>query len=1019
MTTTTRPDGTGANNADVGDDPDDVGARGLAITLLLRRGAVYLPADGIAPVAENPAPVPGSHAPAPESPAAVPESHEGVALLEADLLERGFLLSAPLRQAFAARTAGALAAAGRALLTDIDGALGSDRDHTPLFRRFPDSTPRDTRGYFVNRVLTLLFQHPHQPCVLCGAVDTVHAVSPCAHLVCRNCFDGSDFSACPVCHRTLRTDDPFLRPSRPRLTFRRRQALPERVRVLSYGGGLAARTEAAGEELRGLLARTAALSPQETSDLAVLLGTRTRTELDWLPATLPGRETKARVLAWLLHAPETRAAVLPAVTARLDTATDILRLLAVLSGGEPLLAGMPRIAPVPRPVRRALLAALDALDPARAIADMRRYRRLWIRAAHALHPFEHAARHPRAALAVAALRGTELSDDRLGATLRTAAETTADVEVTTGPGTAAGNATTGGDATTGAMTGGDATGAAGTVSASGAAENTSRSVDPSGAKVTLNSWGRRVEIALADRDIPAATALLSQRPGELLRRLDHLLRLAGPDGGGLVVDALAAALPRVSPAVLLSTLGAVRSRRGPGDLLRVFFPKGGGARVYVSEDTRAPLPAGPAEDAVRALTAEVVRRAAALGPVGLAVVDAGLNGVIAPFTERTASRALVTLPRGSELPLPDTHSGADTDVSLDTHSGPDTDVSLDTDIGPGTDIGPDTDISGNGTAGTGKTLRLFLHWMESDTSGRTDLDLSLALFDARWEHIGTCDYTELRFAGTGAVHSGDLTSAPPPRGASEFIDLDLARLEEAGARYAVALCLSYNNVPFAELGDAFAGFMVRDEPPGHGEIFDPRTVEQRFDLTGTSRACVPLLLDIPGRTMRWLDVVQGVSGTHHAVRRYVDEIALLGRSLNDLFASGARVGLGELAVWQAAGRARTVVVRHTDGSASTYRRHEGEDAPAFAARIGTPDQGPVDDLDPDLDPSPDPGPDLDPDPGLDRGLDLTGAGLAFLVRGDIALTGGSQVYALHPAGLNAGAVHLLTATDVVNALAVP
>lgn len=913
MTTTTRPDGTST------DDAND-GTRGLALALLLRRGAVYLPAAAAVPAA----PVP------------VPECLAGVALLEADLLERGFLLSAPLRQAFAARTPEALAAAGHALLADIDEALGSDRDHTPLFRRFPESTPDNTGRYFVNRVLTLLFQHPHQPCVLCGTVGTVHAVSPCAHLVCRSCFDGSDFSACPVCHRILDADDPFLRPSsRPRLTFRRRRALPSRVRVLAYGGDFAARAEAAGEELRGLLARTAALSPQETDDLVLFLGTCDRTALDWLPADLPGRETKARVLAWLLRAPEHRAAALPAVTARLDTATDILRLLAVLSGGDAGLVSMPRIAPVPRPVRRALLAALDALDPVLAVADMRRHRRAWIRAAHALHPFEFAARYPRAALAVAALRGTGLSDDRLGAALRTAAEATAGVEVS---------------------------GAKGTEGTDGTKVT----------KVTVNAWGRRVEAALADRDIPAATALLAQRPGELLRRLDHLLRLAGPDGR-VVTDALAAALPRVSPALLLSALGAVRSRRRPGNPLRVFFPKGGNARVYVSEDTRAPLPAGPAEDAVRVLTAEVVRRAAARGPVGLAVVDAGLDGMIAPFTERTASRALVTLPRGSELPLPDT----------DTHGGPDT---------GGTGSGP----------AAGRILRLFLHWMESDTSGRTDLDLSLALFDERWEHIGTCDYTELRFAGTGAVHSGDLTSAPAPRGASEFIDLDLARLAEAGARYAVALVLSYNNVPFTELGEAFAGFMVRDEPPGHGKIFDPRTVEQRFDLTGTSRACVPLLLDVRARTMRWLDIVQSVSGTNHAVHRHVDKVALLGRSLNDLFASGARVGLGELAIWQAAARAGTVVVRHTDGSASTYRRREGEDAPAFAARIGGPDQDPVNvqaqDQDQDLDPA--------------------GAELAFLVRGDIALADGSQVYALHPAGLNADAVRLLTATDVVNALAV-
>ncbi|MFB7271565.1 MXAN_6230/SCO0854 family RING domain-containing protein [Streptomyces sp. NPDC056244] len=932
MTTTTRPDGTSTDDAN-----DDT--HGLALALLLRRGSVYLPAVAAVPVP-------------------VPESLAGVALLEADLLERGFLLSARLRQAFAARSPEALAAAGHALLADVDEALGSDRDHTPLFRRFPESTPGNTGRYFVNRMLTLLFQHPHQPCVLCGTVGTVHAVSPCAHLVCRSCFDGSDFSACPICHRILDADDPFLRPSsRPRLTFRRRQALPSRVRVLAYGGDFAARAEAAGEELRGLLARTAALSPGETDDLVLFLGTRDRTALDWLPSDLPGRETKARVLAWLLHAPEHRAAALPAVTARLDTATDILRLLAVLSGGDPGLVSMARIAPVPRPVRRALLTALDALDPVLDVADMRRHRRAWIRAAHALHPFEYADRHPRAALAVAALRGTGLSDDRLGAALRTAAEATAGVEVTTDI-----EVTAGAEVTTGTATAG--------------AADVPDGIDRSGGritrfgKVTVNAWGHRVETALAERDIPAATALLSQRPGELLRRLDHLLRLAGPDGR-VVVDALAAALPRVSPAVLLSALGAVRSRRRPGTPLRVFFPKGGNARVYVSEDTRPPLPAGPAEDAVRALTAEVVRRAAAQGPVGLAVVDSGLDGMIAPFTERTASRALVTLPRGSELPLPNT----------DTHGGPDTD---------GTGSGP----------AAGKILRLFLHWMESDTSGRTDLDLSLALFDERWEHIGTCDYTELRFAGTGAVHSGDLTSAPAPRGASEFIDLDLARLAEAGARYAVALVLSYNNVPFTELGEAFAGFMVRDEPPGHGEIFDPRTVEQRFDLTGTSRACVPLLLDVRARTMRWLDVVQSVSGTDHAVHRHVDKVALLGRSLNDLFASGARVGLGELAVWQAAARAGTVVVRHTDGSASTYRRREGEGILAFAARIGSPDQDPMDVH------------------GQDRGLDPAGAELAFLVRGDIALAGGSQVYALHPAGLDADAVRLLTATDVVNALAV-
>ncbi|WP_147991336.1 TerD family protein [Streptomyces sp. t39] len=344
------------------------------------------------------------------------------------------------------------------------------------------------------------------------------------------------------------------------------------------------------------------------------------------------------------------------------------------------------------------------------------------------------------------------------------------------------------------------------------------------------------------------------------------------------------------------------------------------------------------------LTAEVLRRAGRGAPVGVAVVDAALDGVIAPFTERTASRALVTLPRGSELALPD-----------------------------------------------GRSLRLFLTWTESEASGRTDLDLSVALFDAHWRHIGVCDYTHLRYARQAAVHSGDLQSAPPPLGATEFVDLDLDLLADTGARYAVAVVFSYNDVPFGELAEAFAGLMLRDGPGGAGPLFDPRSVEQRFDLTGTSRACVPLVVDVRHRTLHWLDVVKGVTGTHHAVWRHADALATLAHRLTELFASGARVRLGELAVWQAAARARTVVVRHRDGSRDVYARRDGEDVPGFAARIGTPD--------------------------ADGGEPAEAPGLVHLLRGDVQPADGAEAYALYPLALDAARVRLLAAPDLVTALA--
>jgi hypothetical protein len=52
-----------------------------------------------------------------------------------------------------------------------------------------------------------------------------------------------------------------------------------------------------------------------------------------------------------------------------------------------------------------------------------------------------------------------------------------------------------------------------------------------------------------------------------------------------------------------------------------------------------------------------------------------------------------------------------------------------------------------------------------------------------------------------------------------------------------------------------------------------------------------------------------------------------------MFASGARVTLGEVARWNAAARATTVLVRHPDQEQATYRRRPDESPAAFAGRF--------------------------------------------------------------------------------------
>ncbi|MFQ6195671.1 MXAN_6230/SCO0854 family RING domain-containing protein [Streptomyces sp. NPDC000405] len=780
------------------------------------------------------------HEPSPPAAVSDPAVAAGLTALEGELLDRGHTLTEPLRTALAGAGARALADTGRSLLHAIDAQLGADRTHMPLFRGFPRSVPKDTDALFVDRVFSLLLQRPEQPCVLCGTVGAVLPVSPCAHLVCRSCWDGADYTGCPLCHRRVDRTDPFLRLAESAEIGAGRSFPEGPLRLLVLG---TSRTADAAAELAGLLARATPLSPQERDDVKVLLAHAEPGGLGWLPDGVPVRETRALVFGTLLRdgGPATVTAVRERLPELLTTATDVLRLLWVWSGGEADLLSAPRLRGMPRGLRRELLAVLDGFAPPSLVEDLLRHPEAWKRAAELLHPFEGHARHPRAALAFAALRGTDVSGTGAlsEALLRTAAEHPEAVVVR-------------------------------------------------GARIVARTWAGRVEEALRHGDAAGAVALLARRPGELVRRLDQLLRVYGgeelaPELGA----ALERGLPSVGPGPLLGALGALRGRHLPSSR-RVFFPRGRVGRAQGVDDVRPPLPAPLVARVAGLLEAEVVRRLGAASRYGLAVLDPGLAALAAPFAERSSAASLVAVPRGSELRLPG-----------------------------------------------GGVLRLFLHWTEPEGT-RVDLDLSVAFFDEQWRAVGLCDYTRLRYGGDAAVHSGDLTSAPPPDGATEYVDLDLPALAEAGARYAVPVVFSYNDVPFDELPDAFAGFMTVSCAGERDATYDPRAVRQRFDLAGESRICAPMIVDLADGRALWTDVhLPGDSGVHD-LGRHGNAMGALARDLWNHFTGGARVTLWDVACWHAAARCdETIVVRRVDASGADEPAGNGQDA----GRAGTGEPG--------------------------------------------------------------------------------
>lgn len=824
--------------------------------------------------------------------------------LDIDLAERGCVLDVAARAAVSALPEPLRTAWAGWLLATIDADLGADRPHVPLFRRFPDTTPESTERMYIERVLAFMFQEPEQPCVLCDGDRSVGAVSPCGHLVCRSCFDGADYSACPICHRRIDTDDPFLRVTRP--DWRPAPATPLRMRRIV---GRSDKHADATELRDALVTRATALAQADREDLAVLVAaTASPGDLSWLPAELPMRETRAVAVAIALRSD--LAVALPQATAHWTTATDIARTLWALSGGDPGLVlpakqnaahGSERwrpaqearveaqtcvVAPLSRPLRRAVLAAFDALDLRNAVEDVLRHPTVWKRLGERLHPFENAGQHPHAAVCFAVLR-------------RSAHATTS----------AVGRA----------------------ILAADEAQSVEARVTGDLVRAHARTFASLVEARLAMKDAGGAARLLSTRPGEFLRRLDQLAGLTPPDGLDSLATAAGNAAESAAASVALSAYAALAARdkpppaaaipaaaaaavsrdlavtgradriarlrarfvsgrripeppaaahdrlpreqgRVPGTPRRVFFPRGNILRAW-SEVDRRPLLAAGSPDAIRAaITESLVMRAGRLPRFDVAIVDAALADYPAPTRGRIVAPASRTITRGARVPIP-----------------------------------------------AGDTLRLFLHWTEPNERTRVDLDLSVLFLDDCWQYVGHCDYTALRFRD-GAVHSGDLTSAPPPLGATEFLDLRFAELANAGVAYAVPIVFSYNDVPFEALTDAIAGFSM---PTAGGQVFDAGRVALRFDLVGAARVLVPMIVHLSDRTLRWADLNLSSAGYGHSVSRYAGVLGFAAEDMELAFGTNRRATFLDIAAIHAAARAERVWVRFPDGTTC-------ESAPSFS-----------------------------------------------------------------------------------------
>lgn len=313
----------------------------------------------------------------------------------------------------------------------------------------------------------------------------------------------------------------------------------------------------------------------------------------------------------------------------------------------------------------------------------------------------------------------------------------------------------------------------------------------------FETFNSKLEKHIQQHEVTESLEMLKTRPGELARKLDLLLRTSTNQTE--VLDAFAEAAPSVSSTVLWQ-LSAHFKERNQQQAIRVFFPKGNAGKAQAIENHLPKLNEEVRQRVMAICKDALMAKYKELPQLGKVYVGRELRDFTVPFALRSASKTLRTVGKGSRLALPNRN-----------------------------------------------TIRFFIWW--KDGVDRTDLDLSALALDEHSQFKLQITYYNLK--ELGGYHSGDITSAPD--GASEFIDLEVDKMLEAGVRYIVMTVNSYTQQPFYDLPECFAGFMVRQHPQS-GEIYEPRTVENKVDLTANTRVCLPFIIDLKERAAIWTDL---------------------------------------------------------------------------------------------------------------------------------------------------------------------
>ena len=354
----------------------------------------------------------------------------------------------------------------------------------------------------------------------------------------------------------------------------------------------------------------------------------------------------------------------------------------------------------------------------------------------------------------------------------------------------------------------------------------------------INDMCNRYKTIPTSQFIRDLVDIAKERPGEFARNLDRFLTLTHNSevDSEIIISGFEEIADKVATNILIQMYQHFTNRvEEANKKFRTFIPNCNTAKVKIVDNKKPALTKKVCIYVclicVKALRTILIKKP----KLGKVYIDSDFKNFIVPFSLKNASKTTKSIIRGSRISIPK-------EVNY---------------------------------------IRSFI-WWTNNLNDRVDIDLSLSLYNENFEFLRKISFTSLK--DSFGCHSGDITNGGDISGSgvSEFIDLNIDKVLEVGARYAAFTIHSYTGQKFSELKNCRFGWMNR-KGCNDGEIFEPSTVEMLFDIDTNTTQCIPVMFDCKEKQFIWTDMTYSSSFAYSTVEGGVNKISELIKAIVNMY----------------------------------------------------------------------------------------------------------------------------------------